>query len=101
MALNKIIKRGDRWFLPLDEKGVYGVIQCVGRGTGKVNCPFCGKKLLIYIWSFSGCGKNCKCGAKLSFHGAYMEDKDYQKFIEREERSIKQLLNDDQDYGKN
>lgn len=42
-----------------------------GRSTALVDCPWCGeKRILIYIWSFSGGGKKCDCGAMLSFHGA-------------------------------
>ena len=42
-----------------------------GRNTALIDCPFCGeKRILIYIWSYSGCGKRCGCGAMLSYHGA-------------------------------
>lgn len=28
-----------------------------------VQCPYCGKVVDVYIWSFSSVGKKCICGA--------------------------------------
>lgn len=44
--------------------GVYGLVS-LGRGrkSGKVDCPFCNKAVDCYLWSISGSGKKCKCGA--------------------------------------
>ena len=27
------------------------------------NCPFCGIEVKAYVWSLTGGGKNCQCGA--------------------------------------
>lgn len=31
----------------------------IGRSQGKVECPFCGKRNTVYLWSFAGSGKRC------------------------------------------
>ena len=36
-----------------------------GKSTMMVKCPFCGRELEVYIWSFAGSGKKCSCGALL------------------------------------
>lgn len=30
-----------------------------GKSTMTVKCPFCGRELEVYIWSFAGSGKRC------------------------------------------
>ena len=37
-----------------------------GKSTMVVKCPFCGKEIEVYIWSFAGSGKRCSCGAILT-----------------------------------
>lgn len=34
-----------------------------------VDCPFCGDEVKAYLWSLSGGGKRCLCGAMLSSRG--------------------------------
>ena len=36
-----------------------------GRSTMMVKCPFCERKIEVFIWSFYGSGKRCFCGALL------------------------------------
>ena len=38
-----------------------------------VKCPFCGRELEVYIWSFAGSGKRCSCGALLGMYGCVKE----------------------------
>lgn len=35
-----------------------------GKAMIDIECPFCGKIITAYIWSFSAVGKKCICGAK-------------------------------------
>jgi hypothetical protein len=37
----------------------------MGRSTAYASCPFCKSEVLVYLWSFYGCGKRCSCGALL------------------------------------
>lgn len=53
--------------------GIYNQTVQMGKSRGFVDCPFCSRKVLVYIWSFSGGGKRCECGAKLSRSGARKE----------------------------
>jgi hypothetical protein len=50
----------------LHHSGVYGLVN-MGRGSkqGYVDCPFCDAKISCYLWSISGSGKKCSCGAIL------------------------------------
>lgn len=42
-----------------------------GRSSVEIKCPFCGRHVTAYIWSFCGCGKRCPdCGA---MHGSLGE----------------------------
>ena len=34
-----------------------------GRSTCTIECPFCGRRVMAYIWSLAGSGKKCECGA--------------------------------------
>lgn len=44
--------------------GIYGLVSLgSGRKLGKVDCPFCETTVDCYLWSISGSGKKCKCGA--------------------------------------
>jgi len=36
-----------------------------GRTQIEIECPECSKRYIVYLWSFSGCGKKCQCGIKL------------------------------------
>jgi hypothetical protein len=40
----------------------------VGRTRVEIICPFCGDRVIAYLWSLCGSGKRCPCGAK--FDGA-------------------------------
>lgn len=44
-------------------------ISEVGRSADLAGCPFCGARLVLYVWSFRSCGKRCECGALLSIDG--------------------------------
>ena len=47
-----------------EHTGIYGLISLErGRKLGKVDCPFCNTVVDCYLWSISGSGKKCKCGA--------------------------------------
>jgi hypothetical protein len=35
-----------------------------------VRCPFCGETSLVFLWSLSGSGKRCACGARLGYFAA-------------------------------
>lgn len=50
-----------------EHSGVKPGRSAMGRSTGWVECPFCKADIEIYLWSFAGCGKRCKCGAKLNW----------------------------------
>lgn len=39
----------------------------MGRTSIDITCPFCGETVTAYVWSLSGGGKRCPCGAK---HGS-------------------------------
>ncbi len=44
-----------------------------GRSKGVVQCPFCGHRNIIYLWSFYGGGKRCmnpRCRAFLAIPAA-------------------------------
>lgn len=57
--------------------GMYGTI-CLGRGKTKTNvdCPFCNRQVEAYVWSLSGSGKKCKCGALITRGNAYKDIKE-------------------------
>ncbi len=35
-----------------------------GQYTVNICCPFCGQWVTAYLWSLTGTGKRCPCGAK-------------------------------------
>ena len=47
----------------------------MGRKWNRLTCPFCGRTVRVYVWSFAGCGKRCPdCGAFHSYYGySYLE----------------------------
>lgn len=53
------------------EYTVIGRHDAVGRTTLRIICPFCNGTLTAYLWSLSGCGKRCDCGALLGRLGSY------------------------------
>lgn len=55
--------------IPINAYGYYGEH---GHSTQYVDCPICGhRRIMVYIWSFSGCGKKCPtCGSLLTWKGA-------------------------------
>lgn len=40
-----------------------------GRSYCYIQCPYCENRIKAYIWSLSGGGKACPCGAKHTAHG--------------------------------
>ena len=50
---------------------LYGQHSAVGRSTAHIDCPFCGDSVLVYLWSLSGSGKRCACGALLTWGTAF------------------------------
>ncbi len=69
----KIMKNGNRVFRiyspPIRTRG----ISKHGKSTDIVECPICARETEVYIWSFSGNGKLCVCGAKMGVYGTRME----------------------------
>ena len=55
-----------RGFEEKKHDGVYAILT-IGRGrqVGYVDCPFCNQSIKVYLWSISGGGKKCDCGAIL------------------------------------
>jgi hypothetical protein len=47
-----------------EHTGIYDIVS-LGRGRQycKVDCPFCNRVVNCYLWSISGGGKKCECGA--------------------------------------
>ncbi len=37
--------------------------EMVGRTSEVATCPFCGAKVVVFVWSLAGSGKRCECGA--------------------------------------
>lgn len=37
--------------------------EAVGKTTIEIRCPFCERTTDVYVWSLSGGGKRCGCGA--------------------------------------
>ena len=38
---------------------VYSCCPHFGRTTAKIDCPFCGTTVIVYLWSLAGSGKRC------------------------------------------
>lgn len=45
----------------------------VGRTSVSVTCPVCNAKTTAFLWSLSGSGKLCTCGALLTPAGAWVK----------------------------
>ncbi len=45
-----------------------------GRSYYFITCPFCGVEVKAYVWSISGGGKKCECGAKHNKYGQSVKD---------------------------
>ena len=43
---------------------LYGHVDNVGRSYAYLDCGFCGATVRVFIWSFSGVDKRCRCGAR-------------------------------------
>lgn len=54
--------------MPLE--ALYDGHHAMGRTTIYVTCPFCHAETEVYIWSFRGSGKRCRCGALMTIYGA-------------------------------
>ena len=54
-----------------------------GRSTGYIRCPFCGCEVMVYLWSFAGCGKRCGCGVLL-VHGFAVKDREGMKIEDKD-----------------
>lgn len=48
---------------------LHGYTSTHGRSSAIADCPFCHAVIVVYLWSFNGCGKRCACGAKLRKNG--------------------------------
>ena len=49
-------------------------LHAMGRTSAVADCPFCGRAVVIYLWSIAGVGKKlCACGAAL--HADYVARK--------------------------
>ena len=66
-----------------EEKGIetrdYKVISRraeFGRTSILIECPFCLGRVRAYLWSLSGCGKRCSCGAMFCSIGYATKEKD-------------------------
>jgi len=60
----------------IERRGVtkaWGRTSRMGKTTEHLECPFCHADVLVYVWSFRGGGKKCRCGAMLSSSGATKE----------------------------
>jgi len=57
----------------MQEPKQYTSSRYVREANGKthfdIKCPFCGEVVTAYLWSLSGGGKKCPCGAMHSAHG--------------------------------
>lgn len=43
---------------------VHNRVGAVGKTSVMADCPFCGVRSIIFVWSFAGTGKKaCSCGA--------------------------------------
>jgi len=40
----------------------------MGKSTVDIDCPYCGETITAYVWSLSGTGKKCPCGALHNGH---------------------------------
>lgn len=49
--------------LVIRPNALYNYISTMGKSKAKLDCPFCGLTATVYIWSLSGSGKRCECGA--------------------------------------
>lgn len=47
----------------------------MGRTIVYIKCPFCGVEVKAYMWSLSGGGKLCPCGAKHDSYGTTLAPK--------------------------
>lgn len=43
--------------------------SAMGKSTVDIICPFCNSQTVAYIWSLSGGGKRCTCGALFGSRG--------------------------------
>lgn len=44
-------------------KNIGGYRSEIGRSSFRLRCPFCSRELRVAVWSISGGGKRCECGA--------------------------------------
>lgn len=54
-----------------EHSGLRVISRAVGRVQVEVTCPFCQETVVGYLWSISGSGKRCSCGALLGQLGAW------------------------------
>lgn len=48
----------------------------MGRSRVKLECPFCGAWVTAFLWSLSGSGKRCTCGAIARATGRFFRVKE-------------------------
>lgn len=65
-------------FRPLINLGVKSSRH--GKSTMMVKCPFCERKIEVFIWSFYGSGKRCSCGALLMNGSCTKEVEDEERY---------------------
>jgi len=67
-------------------EGSYHYSGSHGRSTCKIDCPYCGSTVTCFIWSLSGGGKACYCGAVLgSSRSAFVEVERFRYKIDLEQ----------------
>ena len=47
----------------------WGYVRAMGRSSYTIECPFCKRLCIAYVWSIAGGGKLCTCGAKHYYDG--------------------------------
>ncbi len=91
ISRNQVLKRVQFGKLYADREGaiaegvthrVYensSTYAAVGTSYCYIKCPFCGDRVKTYIWSISGGGKRCDCGALFDSRGNAFHLTEYAK----------------------
>jgi hypothetical protein len=54
-----------------------GYCAAMGRSSLYIYCPFCARRVIAFVWSLSGCGKRCDCGALFGSGGDAWKREDH------------------------
>jgi hypothetical protein len=54
-----------------EHDGLRVLLRQFGRILVRLTCPFCSEPVQAYLWSLSGSGKKCACGAVCGPTGAW------------------------------